>query len=292
MITTIHAPRSDIFHLFDQLMLLTQGPAPWQAGLALAHRPSVRSTDACMPACPSARPPGHIGHIAYYGSAEGMPAYFAGIGHPCPAYSNPCDFYVDLTTVSFRSVDAEAQTRATVNAIVAAYSRQLVVDDTKAEAAVPPATAPEPAKTSGWRQFTLLLLRSFRHQLKDRVGLILDFVQTLTISLVIGVVFWVRMRGARRPRPLRTHARSPAASLLNTRAHALGPGAHSQMLGRDQVSVSDRFGCIYNIATLYMFMVILTTIARCTAREDVWTGPSRLLRRRRMRRPARPIGGW
>ena len=36
------------------------------------------------------------------------------------------------------------------------------------------------------------------------------------------------------------------------------------MMGMDQVSISDRMGCIYILSTVYMFVVILTTMAQCT----------------------------
>jgi len=40
--------------------------------------------------------------------------------------------------------------------------------------------------------------------------------------------------------------------------------ARAQMMGMDQVSISDRMGCIYILSTVYMFVVILTTMAQCT----------------------------
>lgn len=57
VVTTIHQPSSEIFHLFDDLLLLANG------------------------------------HVVYYGPAVDSMAYFAKQGYPCPRYSNPADFY-------------------------------------------------------------------------------------------------------------------------------------------------------------------------------------------------------
>lgn len=57
VIATIHQPSSEIFHLFDDLLLLSEG------------------------------------HIVYLGDAEASIEYFAKLGYQCPVYSNPADFY-------------------------------------------------------------------------------------------------------------------------------------------------------------------------------------------------------
>ena len=133
-----------------------------------------------------------------------MPSYFASIGHPCPSYSNPCDFYVDLTTVSFRSAESEAETSSTVNAVVAAFSRAhdvLRLDAENDDIATTAGSSGSGKGESGsgfadvatlWHQFKLLTVRAFHHQLKDRDRLLLDLIQSVTVALVIGVVFWVR----------------------------------------------------------------------------------------------------
>lgn len=49
--------RSDIFELFDLVMILSRG------------------------------------NMVYFGKASEMVPYFTSIGHPCPPLTNPCDFY-------------------------------------------------------------------------------------------------------------------------------------------------------------------------------------------------------
>lgn len=57
VITTIHSPRTAIFNLFDQVLLLSQG------------------------------------ETVYFGAAQHMIDYFGKLGYECPKYSNPCDYF-------------------------------------------------------------------------------------------------------------------------------------------------------------------------------------------------------
>jgi hypothetical protein len=68
-------PRSSIFELFDDLLLLSEGRA------------------------------------VYSGHASGAIDYFAARGHPCPERYNPAEFLADLISVDTSSPDAEQMTR-------------------------------------------------------------------------------------------------------------------------------------------------------------------------------------
>lgn len=57
VLISLHQPRSDIFRLFDLVLLMTSGTT------------------------------------IYLGAAQHMVQYFTAVGHPCPRYSNPADFY-------------------------------------------------------------------------------------------------------------------------------------------------------------------------------------------------------
>jgi len=155
------------------------------------------------------------GRVAYYGPAKSMPAYYAHLGYPCPPLSNPCDYYVDLTSISYRSTDEEAETTATVDALVAAFARhqnaELDADDSADSLVtalgepgqVAPASpvkrtvssasnARRAAQMPGFgRQFWLLFKRNVWHQWKDRTTLLLELVQAALMAVVIGSVFWV-----------------------------------------------------------------------------------------------------
>lgn len=57
VLLSLHQPRSDIFQLFDLVLLMSSGVT------------------------------------VYSGTAKDMVQYFTELGYPCPRYSNPADFY-------------------------------------------------------------------------------------------------------------------------------------------------------------------------------------------------------
>ncbi|KAL7890233.1 hypothetical protein AOLI_G00024910 [Acnodon oligacanthus] len=72
VLLSVHQPRSDIFQLFDLVVLLSSGSA------------------------------------VYCGPAKDMVSYFTSLGYPCPRYCNPSDYYVDLISIDRRSLEKEA----------------------------------------------------------------------------------------------------------------------------------------------------------------------------------------
>lgn len=83
VVTTIHQPSSEIFHLFDDLLLLMNGS------------------------------------IVYYGPAKDSMDYFARLGYPCPRYSNPADFYFMEVLRQFE-IEGFAELRRKMNPSLAA----------------------------------------------------------------------------------------------------------------------------------------------------------------------------
>ena len=75
VVCTIHQPRSSIFALFDQLLLLSEG------------------------------------RVMYHGAARDACAYFASIGFRAPSSFNPADFLIDLLSVDLRTPEKEATTK-------------------------------------------------------------------------------------------------------------------------------------------------------------------------------------
>lgn len=68
-------PRSSIFELFDDLLLLSEGA------------------------------------VVYDGPAAGVAEYFAALGHPCPQFYNPAEFLADLISIDTSSPEAELESR-------------------------------------------------------------------------------------------------------------------------------------------------------------------------------------
>jgi ATP-binding cassette, subfamily G (WHITE), eye pigment precursor transporter len=69
VVSTIHQPNSDIFDMFDKLMLLAKGK------------------------------------VIYFNDASHSVKYFTDIGRPCPELTNPADYF--MTIMSIEGLDAE-----------------------------------------------------------------------------------------------------------------------------------------------------------------------------------------
>mmetsp|Transcript_6401 Transcript_6401/g.10199 ORF Transcript_6401/g.10199 Transcript_6401/m.10199 type:complete len:685 (-) Transcript_6401:314-2368(-) len=85
---SIHQPSSQVYALFDQLMLLSEG------------------------------------HCVYYGHATEALLYFAKLGHTCPKDFNPADFLLETISIDQRSEAALERSSATVKALVMAAEKR------------------------------------------------------------------------------------------------------------------------------------------------------------------------
>lgn len=80
VISSIHQPRSSIFAMFDDLILLSEG------------------------------------RMLYSGPASQALSYFEELGHHCPQHYNPAEFLADLISVDASSPEAQQETRYALNA--------------------------------------------------------------------------------------------------------------------------------------------------------------------------------
>ncbi|KIY48216.1 hypothetical protein FISHEDRAFT_43790 [Fistulina hepatica ATCC 64428] len=93
---TIHQSRAELFDRFGNILLLAKG-----------------------------------GRIAYSGSSEHMLEHFRGLGHPCPASSNPSNWAVDLVSVDTRHSKSEAADRAKVESLLSSFRPSQYFDLTR-----------------------------------------------------------------------------------------------------------------------------------------------------------------
>ncbi|CAJ1067091.1 ATP-binding cassette sub-family G member 8 [Xyrichtys novacula] len=176
VLLSVHQPRSDIFQLFDLVVLLSSGSA------------------------------------VYCGPARDMVPYFTALGYPCPRYCNPSDFYVDLISIDRRSPEREAECleRATV---LAQQFREKVQDtddhmwkpltdvaQTKTESPQQLSqTREEEVITISERanklpgrlhQFTILIRRHMYNDFRDLVTLLVHGFEALLMSLLVGCLYY------------------------------------------------------------------------------------------------------
>jgi ABC-type multidrug transport system ATPase subunit len=65
VVATIHQPSAEVLNLFDKVLLLARGKT------------------------------------VYYGTVSGMVDYFAARGYPCPQYTNPADYCMNVINTDF-----------------------------------------------------------------------------------------------------------------------------------------------------------------------------------------------
>ncbi|KAL8833210.1 MAG: hypothetical protein Q9170_004405, partial [Blastenia crenularia] len=159
IIVTIHQPRSEIWGLFDALVLLSGGAA------------------------------------VYSGSIKDCLLYFDDIGYPLPAFVNPAEFLVDLAAVDNRSADLEQESSARVEALKRAWrqasnNRLSWVADEKSVNELLPVTDP-PGKRHAYRgrQIRVLTARTFKITYRDPMGMAGSLVEAFTMAIITGWIF-------------------------------------------------------------------------------------------------------
>ncbi|XP_056147568.1 ATP-binding cassette sub-family G member 8 [Lampris incognitus] len=214
VLLSVHQPRSDIFQLFDLVVLLSSGSA------------------------------------VYCGAARDMVPYFTALGHPCPRYCNPSDFYVDLISIDRRSLEREAECLEQARILAEQFmekvkdkddfiwkptdtDRELTNTDSpqrssRAEGVEVVAVSQQRDRLPGrLHQFTILIRRHMYNDFRDLVTLLVHGFEALLMSLLVGCLYY---------------------------------GA-----GQERLSIQDTVALLYMIGALTPFAVVLDVIAKCHA---------------------------
>uniref|UniRef100_A0A8C4T279 ATP-binding cassette sub-family G member 8 n=1 Tax=Erpetoichthys calabaricus TaxID=27687 RepID=A0A8C4T279_ERPCA len=178
VLLSVHQPRSDIFQLFDLVVLLSTGS------------------------------------VAYCGAAKDMVPYFTTLGYPCPQYCNPSDFYVDLISIDRRSREQEAQCEQRVRELTVQFWDKVKdtddfiwrpteingedsasTSDTSSTSKAPEEVINVPAKSKdqlpgSLQQFSILLRRQVSNDFRDLPTLLIHGCEALLMSLLIGFLYF------------------------------------------------------------------------------------------------------
>ncbi|XP_067371594.1 ATP-binding cassette sub-family G member 8 isoform X2 [Channa argus] len=177
VLLSVHQPRSDIFQLFDLVVLLSSGSA------------------------------------VYCGAARDMVPYFTALGYPCPRYCNPSDFYVDLISIDRRSPEREAECLERARVLAEQFMEK--VRDNKDYMWKPAETNTSPAQTESPKppskteseevitifkqrnrlpgrlhQFTILVRRHMYNDFRDLVTILVHGFEALLMSLLVGCLYY------------------------------------------------------------------------------------------------------
>lgn len=160
VIATVHQPRSTMYDLFDQLLVLNQG------------------------------------RTVYQGPAKNATSYFARLGFRVPEHVSPADYVIDvlldpdrasLATKDISTLDFAATWDASPE-----YEEIMhLVQDAKTEFPVLDTLSDiRPFATSRWVQFGHLASRQLRLQWRDPRGSTVGLLQAVIMSLVLGSVYF------------------------------------------------------------------------------------------------------
>ncbi|GAA5875055.1 hypothetical protein JCM3774_003416 [Rhodotorula dairenensis] len=159
IVVSIHQPRSDIWQMFDNALLLVKG-----------------------------------GRTAYSGPADQIIPFFAKAGKECPQHFNPADFVIDAVSVDYHSVAEEATSKASIDRLVSAWRDE---QTTTEKGTRPPYEAQcattgqhmsaKLRKTPFSRAFPVILGRSFRN-LRRQPDV---FVARISNPPLMACLFWI-----------------------------------------------------------------------------------------------------
>ncbi|KAG1687836.1 hypothetical protein DVH05_004567 [Phytophthora capsici] len=153
VIATIHQPSSELFALFDQLYLLSDGSA------------------------------------VYHGKASESVDYFASLGYPCPPLMNPTDYFMRQLVVMDKASDEAGVTR--VKGLKQEWLKhqtlpQIDHEDFHGESSDGHF---EDSRLEWIGQIAVLVQRNVIRFVRDRFAFHAAIFQTLFVALVVGLIF-------------------------------------------------------------------------------------------------------
>ncbi|KAF9963763.1 hypothetical protein BGZ65_012246, partial [Modicella reniformis] len=156
VVCTIHQPRADIWHVFDNVVLLVTG-----------------------------------GCAAYSGRADKVTEYFEDAGHVAPLFTNVPDFILDTASVNLRSAELEEKTRRVVNALVDRFNSN---KHTMLAAQLPSGSLGELAKVnpqfaSFRKAFPILTRRSFINTFRQKGLYFNRILQPVIVGIIMTMFF-------------------------------------------------------------------------------------------------------
>ncbi|XP_072533837.1 ATP-binding cassette sub-family G member 8 [Salminus brasiliensis] len=177
VLLSVHQPRSDIFQLFDLVVLLSSGSA------------------------------------VYCGQAKDMVSYFTSLGYPCPRYCNPSDYYVDLISIDRRSLEKEAACLELARILAAQFQEKVKNTDDfmwkseensvpaleNLQSNIPTVSKEENSITVSQKrdrlpgplhQFCTLIRRQVFNDYRDLVTVVVHGLEALLMSLLVGFLYF------------------------------------------------------------------------------------------------------
>ena len=160
IICTIHQPRSEIWNLFDSVLLLAGGSA------------------------------------LYSGIAAQCLSYFGGHGYVLPPFVNPAEFLIDLAAVDTRSPELESKSSIRVAGLIAAFSaspenkRLQGMEKEMTEDFISPEESSTIQHHAAFgHQIKVLTARTFKVTYRDPMGVVGSMFEAVSMAIIMGWIF-------------------------------------------------------------------------------------------------------
>ena len=174
VVSTIHQPSSQIFGMFDELLILLRG------------------------------------NIIYQGKASSAINYFGGIGYVCPELTNPADYFMQITNetgilleemgkdtslkhqhevLSMKADEIESRFTQRLEFFKTAYFESKLPKKAKEDIIKDPVELKSHSHVSWLKQFWWLFLRKLQDEIRNPLEVKMKVVQTLVFSLIVTIVF-------------------------------------------------------------------------------------------------------
>lgn len=155
ILSTIHQPSSDIFNIFDRLLLLCDG------------------------------------NTIYQGAAKDATKHFNAIEYTCPTYSNPADYFMEQMHAEKRDAKtSEEEARFKLFNEHYANSQATIMAEKYSGQLTTIASDDNQVSSSPYYQFSLLCERSFKHTLRNPVMTKVKFGQTVVMVILICILYF------------------------------------------------------------------------------------------------------
>nr|QBM06382.1 ATP-binding cassette sub-family G-like protein 2 [Daphnia magna] len=165
VVCTIHQPSSEVFALFDRILLMAEG------------------------------------RTAFLGPASDALSFFSSQGLPCPPNYNPADYYIHtLATVPGQEMESRKKSKEICDSYESSQAGQQILEIVKANRSLNSTESQEfelaevkakksPYKASWFAQFRAVLWRSVISVLREPVVLRVKAFQTIFISAIIALIY-------------------------------------------------------------------------------------------------------
>ncbi len=160
IICTIHQPRSEIWNLFDYVLLLAGGSP------------------------------------VYSGSAARCLPYLEDLGHALPTFVNPAEYLIDLSAIDTRTPEAEVRTSTRVSGLVQAFKNSPENEDLYAMGEEKSVDTGEHAGVISTQthaplghQIRVLTARTLKVTYRDPMGVAGSMLEAISMAVITGWIF-------------------------------------------------------------------------------------------------------